>query len=67
MIALFFVACENSLVEEPTPINEFGVSFKQGALQFSTTEKYIEFLEKGTDATKQKFIKFLNDKENYIS
>jgi hypothetical protein len=66
-IALFFVACENSFVEEPSPINEFGVEFKNGALRFPTTEKYIDLLETGNDAIKSKLVSFLDGKEDYIS
>lgn len=67
MIALLFAACESSLVEEPAPINEFGVEFKNGALRFPSTERYINLVESENEATKSKIINFLAEKDDYIS
>jgi hypothetical protein len=66
LIALFFAACESPLVEEPSPINEFGVEFKNGALRFPTTDKYIDLVETGSDLTKSKLVSFLDEQTDYI-
>lgn len=66
LIFLVF-GCESPITEEPLPKNEFGVSFKEGVLQFPSLDTYLNLVETDQEKTKNDFVNFLGVKQDYNS